>query len=245
MTDKPALSRTREIVEVIISGIKKGTFKPGERIPSQVEMADLFGVSRTVIREAIKILEGQGIISSRRGSGIYVNAFYNSAEDSAPGANGNTVEICVRDILEVGRQLWVQAINLIIENASSLEIDTMVNMTKAFYDKFSTKTSIQQRYIRESTFGLTTTKYSHNPLLHKVMVELFEVTSDIDYAVINDYNKYKEIVEIDLKIVEALQERNKERATFFSRERDRLVDQIISDKDDLLNKIHRINLKIY
>ena len=66
------LTTTEQIINTIISGIRKGSFKVGQRLPSQRDMAELFGVSRTAIRESVKILEGKGIVRSKRGSGIFI-----------------------------------------------------------------------------------------------------------------------------------------------------------------------------
>lgn len=46
--------------------------KPGDRLPSGRELTELYGVSRTVIRDAVAILERRGLVETRPGSGIYV-----------------------------------------------------------------------------------------------------------------------------------------------------------------------------
>lgn len=46
--------------------------KPGARLPSELEMADRFGVSRTVIREAVSRLKSEGLVESRQGCGVFV-----------------------------------------------------------------------------------------------------------------------------------------------------------------------------
>lgn len=52
--------------------IERGEFSDGERLPAEIDLADRFGVSRPVIREALSRLRGTGAIVSRRGSGSYV-----------------------------------------------------------------------------------------------------------------------------------------------------------------------------
>lgn len=46
--------------------------RPGDKLPSENELAELFGVSRGSIREAMKILSGYGIVTIRAGDGTYV-----------------------------------------------------------------------------------------------------------------------------------------------------------------------------
>jgi DNA-binding FadR family transcriptional regulator len=52
--------------------IDRGDFPDGSRLPAEVELADRFGVSRPVIREALSRLRIMGVIVSKKGSGSYV-----------------------------------------------------------------------------------------------------------------------------------------------------------------------------
>lgn len=61
-----------QIIEQIRSAITAGRFADDERLPSERELAETFEVSRGVIREAVKVLNGMGLIESRQGSGLYV-----------------------------------------------------------------------------------------------------------------------------------------------------------------------------
>jgi GntR family transcriptional regulator, transcriptional repressor for pyruvate dehydrogenase complex len=51
-----------------------GTFKPGDRLPTEAQLALRHGVSRTVVREAVHQLTSRGLLRSRQGSGVYVAA---------------------------------------------------------------------------------------------------------------------------------------------------------------------------
>lgn len=55
--------------------IRKNNLKPGDKIPTEMEMAQALGVSRNVLREAIKTLEILGVVTSKPGVGMVVNAF--------------------------------------------------------------------------------------------------------------------------------------------------------------------------
>ncbi len=52
--------------------VRGSDFPPGARLPSEKEMASRFGVSRTVMREAISRLKSEGLVESRQGVGIFV-----------------------------------------------------------------------------------------------------------------------------------------------------------------------------
>jgi len=60
------------VVEKVLELISSGAWKPGFRLPPERELSDAFGVSRTVVREAVKALEARGVLESTTGSGVSV-----------------------------------------------------------------------------------------------------------------------------------------------------------------------------
>jgi len=70
--------RPKKISEEIVNQIKQlissGELKPGDRIPSERELATMLGVSRPSVREAIMVLDAMGFLESRQGGGTYVKA---------------------------------------------------------------------------------------------------------------------------------------------------------------------------
>jgi GntR family transcriptional regulator, transcriptional repressor for pyruvate dehydrogenase complex len=68
----PAFNRVDEVARELMSRIRSGGSLPGTRLPSEQAMAMQFGVSRTVIREAISRLKTAGLVSTRQGSGAFV-----------------------------------------------------------------------------------------------------------------------------------------------------------------------------
>ena len=61
-----------EVVNQIEGQILNGDCQPGDKLPSESELAEQAGISRRAIRDALKILETKGLIEVRKGSGAYV-----------------------------------------------------------------------------------------------------------------------------------------------------------------------------
>jgi GntR family transcriptional regulator, transcriptional repressor for pyruvate dehydrogenase complex len=61
-----------QVARMISDEILGGRFKAGERLPTERELAETFGVSRNVIREAIARLTFEGTVEPRQGSGVFV-----------------------------------------------------------------------------------------------------------------------------------------------------------------------------
>ncbi len=55
------------VLDQIRRAIQIGRFLAGERLPSERDLADQLGVSRTTVREAMRVLQGEGLIETRRG----------------------------------------------------------------------------------------------------------------------------------------------------------------------------------
>jgi GntR family transcriptional repressor for pyruvate dehydrogenase complex len=66
------VSRTAQVAEWFAREIRAGRLASGEKLPTEQELIGRFGVSRTVIREAMASLRSEGLVVSRQGSGVYV-----------------------------------------------------------------------------------------------------------------------------------------------------------------------------
>jgi GntR family transcriptional regulator, transcriptional repressor for pyruvate dehydrogenase complex len=62
------------IVDQVLEGIRSGAFPPGSALPPERLLAVRFGVSRSSVREAVRVLEHAGVVDVRTGSGTYVTA---------------------------------------------------------------------------------------------------------------------------------------------------------------------------
>jgi DNA-binding FadR family transcriptional regulator len=60
------------VVDVLLNRIVSGELEPGTLLPTEPRLSEVFSVSRTVIREAVKILEQKGLVRARQGQGTRV-----------------------------------------------------------------------------------------------------------------------------------------------------------------------------
>ena len=64
----------RQVADQMRSLIERGEFAPGSKLPAERELAELLAVSRPTVREALIVLEVEGFVHIRMGSGVYVAA---------------------------------------------------------------------------------------------------------------------------------------------------------------------------
>lgn len=72
---------SHEVAKRIKELIRKEKLKPGNKLPNEMQLAELFGVSRPTVREAVKSLVSQNIIEIHRGKGTFVSQTPGIASD--------------------------------------------------------------------------------------------------------------------------------------------------------------------
>ncbi len=73
MFDKiPAQALSDTVAQQLQVQIEKGSFVKSGKLPTEAVLAQEFGVSRTVIREAISRLKNEGMVEPRQGSGVFI-----------------------------------------------------------------------------------------------------------------------------------------------------------------------------
>ncbi|MEI3604138.1 FadR/GntR family transcriptional regulator [Pseudogracilibacillus sp. SE30717A] len=101
-----------KIIDHIVSMIKKGQLQPGERLESIEKLASNFGVSRSVIREALTGLRMMGLVHIQHGEGTFI-ANFNHASLSIPvTASIIMKKEDIKELLEVRKILESGAVRL-------------------------------------------------------------------------------------------------------------------------------------
>jgi GntR family transcriptional regulator, transcriptional repressor for pyruvate dehydrogenase complex len=68
----PRANLTTRVIEALRGEIEGGLHVPGDKLPTEPALIQRFGVSRTVIREAVAELRAEGLVESRHGAGVFV-----------------------------------------------------------------------------------------------------------------------------------------------------------------------------
>ncbi len=106
-----------KVAELLLETIVNQGLEPGARLPSERELGEQFGVSRTVVREAVRALAAKGIIAVRTGSGLRVAAVDAAAVSESIGLylRGGALEY--PQVHEVRKLLEIEIAGLAAERA--------------------------------------------------------------------------------------------------------------------------------
>lgn len=117
----PSQRLSDRLAALLAQRIESGELRPGDRLPTEQELAERHGVSRTVVREAVSRLKSVGLLTSRQGSGVFV----------APGAVARPLAFdptvlhsleAVVQVIEVRRALEGEVAALAAERARAEDI---------------------------------------------------------------------------------------------------------------------------
>ena len=200
---KEKLSATDHVIEAIKQMLHSGELKVGDKLPNEMELCEMLGVSRSSLREGIKILVNIGYLEVRRGQGTYVvdnfvKNIFNMLGFVHEGENLNYF-MSVRRVLECGsiRLIYdklreeqcdeLEQISLGIDSSKS-DLETIIKLDKEFHNKLF--------------------EYTENPL----MIKLYGmITQMIDY-VMSNLMSYEEVSndarEVHLRLVDALRKKD-------------------------------------
>jgi GntR family transcriptional repressor for pyruvate dehydrogenase complex len=117
------MSLTDDAIAKIRELVRSGHFVPGGKLPPEHELAAELGVSRSPVREAVKVLAVSGVLDVRRGDGTYVTSL-------APGlllaGLGSAVDLMhgntVLELIEVRKMLEPSATALAASRASDVDL---------------------------------------------------------------------------------------------------------------------------
>lgn len=128
--------RRQSVVHLAIEQIRRmissGAFSPGQRLPAERELAELFGVSRPTIREAIRVLGFSGAVETKQGSGSYVSA--KAPDDLSPGLPIDVSSDAYDDVMEVRLWLEVGACEVAATKVSKKQLSRLRSLMETFLE---------------------------------------------------------------------------------------------------------------
>jgi GntR family transcriptional repressor for pyruvate dehydrogenase complex len=106
---RPKLSES--VVSAIRTQILTSEFAPGQKLPTESQLTETFGVSRTVIREAIATLAADGLVEARQGAGVFVMDHPSQAFALMSQEQGNKISHAL-NVLEVRMGIEIESAGL-------------------------------------------------------------------------------------------------------------------------------------
>lgn len=213
---------SEEIVDQIKELISRGELRPGQRIPSERDLASFLGVSRPSVREAIMVLEAMGFLESRQGGGTYVRSL---ADVTMADPLASMVErrdprmLHALTEVRIGLETW--SAYLAAKRAEDSEIERLRELYNIMVEQSSSGGWDAEV---DFQFHLTITAATHNTLQVHVLdtiQNLFQTTISVALSEFYTKEGYIELLlNHHREIYEAIAARDPERA------RDRMMEHL-------------------
>ncbi len=128
----PNRSVVDRVIDRITDAIIAGQYAPGEKIPTEDQLATMLGVARNSVREAVKVLVSLGVLEIRRAEGTFVTAGI-PGELFSPVLYGVIAQKSgLSDLIEMRRVLEEGAIRLAIEKGTDEDMEEISRKAEIF-----------------------------------------------------------------------------------------------------------------
>jgi GntR family transcriptional regulator, hexuronate regulon transcriptional repressor len=156
----------QQVASTIMGSIMSGKYKPGERLPSERDLAVAFKVSRPTIREAMIALEIRGLAETRHGSGIYVT------DQPAAATNSADLDIGAFELTEARRLFEGEAAALAATQVSDECIEELERIIAEMEDENARG---QQDWTADRRFHIAIARATRNTAIATVIENLLDM----------------------------------------------------------------------
>ena len=199
----------KKIVAQIQDMIMKGELKRGDRLPPERQLAELLGVGRPALKQAISALEVMGIIRSRQGDGNYITA--ESVDIITPLAIQFYLnEGKMDDILEFRYIIEVQMASLAAMKITEKQIAEFQRLMDEIRENVPDRAELKIRQHYNNAFHFQVVRLCSNRLIESIYTGIMDLIGEQIFQT-DGVGFYKS----HMKIFEAIRDRDPKRAAYY------------------------------
>lgn len=205
---------TQIIVDQIRDAILEGKVVPGERLQSEKELMDDFGVSKATLREALRALEYLGLIEMRKGAGggVFVTEVDMKTTQASLVNFLHFKNVSVHHLSEIRKLLEPYAAGVAANALTAEELEELRQINQKCSEALAreqTGKTVRKEIVK---FHRVIAKCTGNPLLILIIAFIENLLEDTKELLRPDKHFFQSVVEAHINIYEALVARDKSRA---------------------------------
>ena len=199
-----------KIIKQIRNLITSGQLKPGDRLPPERKLAELFGIGRTSVRDAIKKLEFYGILKTLPQSGTVVAGIGITALEGLITDVLKMEDSDFRALVETRVLLEVESVRLAAERRTEKDLR---NLRTALNAHEAQVEDGEQGVEEDLLFHLKIAEASHNSVLKSLMIIIIpDIIKQLKHLEICNNGRYYKSLEEHKLIVQYIEEQDPDRA---------------------------------
>jgi GntR family transcriptional repressor for pyruvate dehydrogenase complex len=207
---KPGLTRVKragvknQVFEQLRDRIMGQTWPSGARIPSEHALAEVLGVSRVSIREALHMLASLGLLETRHGGGTYVREYTGDIflNPLLPVLVLDKLDIL--HVLEYRKIVEKGIVSLVMKRAGSAEIEEMESAYQAMVEHKNNSRAFAEA---DLSFHLVVAKATGNPVIMKVNTVITDILKVSMYGIVDSLGTWDGL-HYHRKILDAIKARD-------------------------------------
>jgi len=162
----PPRRAANEVIEQVKQQIISGSLNPGDRLPSEQELAVQLGVSRPTVRESLRALTSMNIIETRHGEGSFVASL--QAKDLVEPLNFllRVDDDAIHQLFEVRAFIEAGSVRLAAERAKPTDIEQLQDLVDAYADHID---DLDQCVQLDLAFHRRIAESADNPILSNLL----------------------------------------------------------------------------
>jgi len=210
---EPSKKKSVKIAEQIIGAIENRKLRPGDKLPSEHELAGKLKVSRPSVREALSGLQALGIVDTRTGSGTYVSESVERSNLISTDLSLLEQEVNHLDIIEARKNFENSILEIVIRKLDKTGSQEMENVLENMKEH-STEKEYHQYMNADRVFHGILVELTKNPLVIEAAQPLLATIDDSLYRELThkyylvDDSRIKRCFNIHRELYEALKEGN-------------------------------------
>jgi GntR family transcriptional activator of glc operon len=181
---------TRRVADVVAEKIEKlivdGVLKTGQSLPSERRLTEKLGVSRTALREGMKLLRARGIIETEHGKGSFVASLTAQREITPMMHLLGSQPRTLYDLFEVRAMLEAESARLAALRGTPADFVLITRRYEEMLAAQATETDPATRAKRDHAFHLAICEASHNPVLVHMLRSLADLLLSSVFASVNN-----------------------------------------------------------
>ncbi len=170
---------SQEVQIKIEQAIRDRKLLPGDKLPTEKELCEMFQVSRTALREALQMLSARGLINIRKGSGIYVASFTRerAIKPMSLFLELNLNEKLIRDVMELRKIVEPSIAALAAMNRKEEDLSEMIKTISNL--KACSEKDAEKEATIDASFHMALAKASGNPLAPMILEPVYSLMPKI------------------------------------------------------------------
>ncbi|HXC93677.1 MAG TPA: FadR/GntR family transcriptional regulator [Geobacteraceae bacterium] len=202
-----------QIADQIRSSILAGEFSPGDKLPPERELAEMFGVSRPSVREALNILASSGLVMSYQGGGTVVMSLVESASGTPLSDLIKGEQERALDVIEVRKCMEAWTSYYAAQRALPEDLRKMEKIVNEMEQNLEGMKPSQDL---DANFHIIIAQATHNIVWLHLMQSIFDAMKEFQQsvwrAVYLTEDDHRQLFQHHRAVYEAIRDRDAERA---------------------------------